>query len=307
MKIGILTFGLLLMLLSLAGCGSGPGAVDGNGMPKKLEIAVVQSDNIPELKQVREDISKFLEKKLGIPVQMIYTNDYTGVIEALKAKKVHMADMPPFAYIIATRTMKLDPLVTFGQNGTPSTYTSSLIVNGHSNLKSMADIKAQSKNLTLCFVDPASTSGHLVPRAYLNSIGLNPDNAFKQVIFAGNHLASVLAVKSGKIDVGCTTSLVFNIMIEKKMINPGDVRVVWTSDPIMAQPIVIRDDVNKTFAKKIQNAYLAINTERPDIINKFVKLFLKDTAKRSYVIVKDADYEGLRKIAAGIKDLRASQ
>ena len=296
----------LFLLMALTGC-SDQGSIDSKGIPKKLLIAVVQTENIPELTQVRGDITKFLEKKLGIPVEMIYTNDYTGVIEALKAKKVHMADIPPFAYIIATRTMKLDPLVTFGQNGTPSTYTSSLIVNGHSNLKSMADIKARSKNLTLCFVDPASTSGHLVPRAYLNTIGLNPDNAFKQVIFAGNHLASVLAVKSGKIDVGCTTSLVFNIMIEKKMISPGDVRVVWTSDPIMAQPIVIRDDVNKDFAKKIQDAYLAINTERPDIIHKYIKLFLKDTAKRSYVVVKDADYDGLRKIAAGIKDLRASQ
>ena len=296
----------LFLLLALTGC-SDQGTVDSNGIPKKLLIAVVQTENIPELTQVRGDITKFLEKKLGIPVEMIYTNDYTGVIEALKAKKVHMADIPPFAYIIATRTMKLDPLVTFGQNGTPSTYTSSLIVNWHSNLKSMADIKARSKNLTLCFVDPASTSGHLVPRAYLNTIGLNPDSAFKQVIFAGNHLASVLAVKSGKIDVGCTTSLVFNIMIEKKMISPGDVRVVWTSDPIMAQPIVVRDDVNKDFAKKIQAAYLAINTERPDIIKKYIRLFLKDTAKRSYVVVKDADYDGLRKIAAGIKDLRASQ
>ena len=306
MRIRILTLGLLLVLSCFAGCVN-EGSVDSNGMPKKLLIAVVQTENIPELKQVRGSVCKFLEKKLGIPVEMIYTNDYTGVIEALKAKKVHMADIPPFAYIIATRTFKLDPLVTLGQNGKPSTYTSSIIVNGRSNLKSMADIEAQSKNLTLCFADPASTSGHLVPRAYLNSIGLNPDNAFKQVIFAGNHLASVLAVKSGKIDVGCTTSLVFKIMLEKKMINEGDVRVVWTSDPIMDQPIVIRDDVNKDFAKKIQDAYLAINRERPDIINKYVKLFLKDTAKRSYVVVKDADYDGLRKIAAGIKDLRASQ
>ena len=70
---------------------------------------------------------------------------------------------------------------------------------------------------------------------------------------------------------------------------------------------MVRDDVNKDFAKKIQNAYLALNTERPDIINKFVKLFMKDTAKRNYVVVKDADYDGLRKIAAGVKDLKASE
>jgi len=123
-------------------------------------------------------------------------------------------------------------------------------------------------------------------------------------MFAGSHLASILAVKSGKIDVGCATALVFNIMIEKKMMNEGDVRVIWTSDPIVAQPIVVRDDINKEFAKKIQNAYLAINTERPDIISKYVKLFLKDTSKKSYVVVKDEDYNPLRKIAAGIKNLK---
>ncbi len=306
MKFYIVSLIALLVCLNLTGCNT-DGAVDSNGIPKKLVIAVVQSDGLPELTKVREEVRQFLEKKLGIPVEMIPSTDYTGVIEALKAKKVHVADIPPFAYVIATRSMKLDPLVTFGQNGTPMTYTSSLIVNGHSKLKSMADIKAQAKNLTLCFVDHASTSGHLIPRAYLNSIGLNPDNAFKQVIFAGNHLASVLAVKSGKIDVGCTTALVFNIMIEKKMINPGDVRIVWTSDPIIAQPIVARDDINKDFIKKIQNAYLAINTERPDILNKYVRLFLKDTAKRSYVVVQDSAFNGLRKIAAGVKDLRASE
>lgn len=297
---------LLLLLLSLAGC-SNPGSVDSNGMPKKLIIAVVQSENIEEIKQVRESIREFLEKKLNMPVEMISTNDYTGVIEALKAKKVHVADIPPFAYVIATRSMQLTPLITFGNNGKPSTYQSVIIVNAHSNIKSMADVKARAKNLTFCFVDPASTSGHLVPRAYLNTVGLNPDSAFKQVVFAGNHLASVLAVKSGKIDVGCTTSLIFGLMIQKKMIDAGDIRVIWTSDPIVAQPYVARGDLNKDLIKKIQDAFLAINTEKPEIIKSYLHLFMRDTVKRSFVIVRDSDYNGLRKIAAGIKDLKASQ
>jgi phosphonate transport system substrate-binding protein len=306
MNIRILTFALLLALFGLAGCDS-PGSVDSNGMPKKLEIAVVQSDNIEEIKDAREHIRQFLQKKLGIPVEMVSTNDYTGVIEALKAKKVHVADIPPFAYVIATRTIKLDPIVTFGVNNTPATYKSVIISNAHGNIKSMDDIKKNPKNFTFCFVDPASTSGHLVPASYLTSIGIDPNNGFKQTIFAGNHLASVLSVKSGKIDVGCTTDLIFGLMIKKGLINKDDIRVLWTSAPIVAQPIVVRDDINKDFRKKIQDAYLAFNTEEPGVLDKFMKVFFKDTVKRTFVIARDSDYNDLRKLAAGIKDLRAAQ
>jgi phosphonate transport system substrate-binding protein len=301
----LITAIFLIALISLGGC-KNKGAVDSNGMPKTLMIGVVQTDSFDQIKKIREQMRKYLEKKLGIPVELVFSTDYSGVIEALKANKVHVANLPPFAYVIITRTMPLTPIVTLGNNGKPSTYHSVIIVNGHSNLKNMADVKAQAKNLTFCFVDPASTSGHLVPRGYLNTIGLNPDNAFKQTVFAGTHPASVLSVKSGKIDVGCTTDMVFKIMMQSKMLKEGDVRVIWTSDPIVSDPIVVRNDVNKEFTKKIQKAYLDMNTDAPAILKSYVKLFLKDTANRSYMVAQDSMYNGLRKIAAGITDLKAN-
>jgi len=305
MKACIVTIIALFTFLNLTGC-KNKGSVDSNGMPKTLMIGAVQSESMIELQKVREQICKFLGKKLGMPVEMVYSTDYSGVIEALKANKVHVADLPPFAYIIATREISLTPIVTLGSNGKPSTYQSVIIANGHSDIKSMADVKARSKSLTFCFVDPASASGHLVPRAYLNSIGLNPDTAFKQTIFAGSHPASVLSVKSGKIDVGCTTDLVFGIMIRKKMLNEGDVRVLWTSDPIVSDPVVVRGDLNKDFVKKLQKAYLDMNIEAPEILRNFLKIFLRDTTRRSYMVANDSMYSSLRKIAAGVKDLKAN-
>jgi phosphonate transport system substrate-binding protein len=300
-----ITIVMLIAVLAFAGC-KNKGSVDDNGMPKTLVIGVVQSENMDEVKKVRLQMSKFLEKKLRIPVEMVFVTSYDGVIEALKSNKVHMADIPPFAYVIATRTMKLTPIVTLGNNGKPSTYKSVIIVNGHSDLKSMADIKARAKNLTLCFADPASTSGHLIPRAYLNSIGLNPDTAFKQTIFAGTHPAVVLAVKSGKIDVGCTMELIFGMMIRKKMLNEGDTRILWTSDPIVSNPIVVRNDVNKELTKRIQQAYLDMNTEAPQILKSYLKIFLRDSSKRSYVVAQDSFYNGLRRIANSVKSLKAN-
>jgi phosphonate transport system substrate-binding protein len=292
-----------ILALFMAGCKS-KGDLDSNGVPGTLMIGMVQTDNMNQVKEAREAVVKYLQKKLNMPVEIYYSTDYNGVIEALKAHKIHLAEIPPFAYVIATRTMKLTPIVTLGTNGKPTTYQSVLIANAHSNIKTMADVKANSKNLTLSFVDPASTSGHLIPRAYLNSIGLNPDTAFKQTIFSGSHPATVLAVKSGKIDIGCTTNMIFGLMVQNKMLNENDVRVLWTSAPIPADPIAARSDINPEFLKKVQNAYLSMNTEAPQIIDTFVKLFLHDKVKRGFMVVQDSSYDGLRRIANGVKDLK---
>jgi len=302
MKRAIIVLTAILGLF-LSSCGS-KGSVDSTGTPKTLEVAVIQAEGFEQFNAAREKIYQFIGKKLGMKVDVIMSTDYNGVIEALKAHKVHMADIPPFAYVLATRAMKLTPIVTLGIDGKPSTYRSVIIVNGHSGLKSMDDVKANSKKLTFCFVEPASTSGHLIPRAYLNTMGLNPDTAFKQVIFAGNHPASVMAVKSGKIDVGCTTDLVFGIMIKASMLKDGDVKVLWTSEPIVSDPVVMRDDVSKDFDKKVQQAYLDMNTEAPQLLQNYIKLLMKDSQKRSYIIARDSMYNGLRTIASGIKDLK---
>ncbi len=302
----IITVLLLALAFTFSGCKS-PGSVDSNGMPKTLIIGMVESEKIPQVQKARESIRQFLEKKLGMPVQMIFSNDYTGVIEALKADKVHMAELPPFAYVIATRSVKLMPIVTLGANGKPMSYQSVLIVKGDNKiLKTMDDVKANAKQLNFCFVDPASTSGHLIPRAYLTSIGLNPDTAFKHTIFAGSHAASVLSVKSGKADLGCTTDLFFSLMIKNNLLKDGDVRVIWRSAPIVSDPIVLRSDINKDLAKKIQQAYLDLNKERPDILKGLTSIIFHDTINRSYMVANDTLYNGLRKIAASVKGLKAN-
>ncbi len=298
---------MLIAVLAFAGCKPNKGSVDSNGMPQTLVIAAVGSESNDQIRKTREQVRQYLEKKVGIPVEMVFTTDYDGVIEALKSKKVQMAYIPPFAYVIATRTDSLTPIVVMGENGKPSTYHSVLIVKGNSPLNSMADVKAHAKSLTFCFVEPASTSGHLIPRAYLTSIGLNPDTAFKHTIFAGTHPASVLAVKSGKVDLGCTTDMTAGMMEKAGMLKDGDVKVLWTSDPIVGDPIVVRNDVNKAFAKKIQQAYLDMNTEAPEILKAYLRMYSKnDTSKRSYMVAQDSFYNGLRRIASTMKGLKAN-
>ena len=294
-----------LLVLLFAAC-KNKSSLENNGIPQTLIIGNIQTENFQEIKNIREKIREYLQKKLGMPVEMISSTDYNGIIEGLKSNKLHVANLPPFAYVIATRNMKLIPMVTLGSNGKPSTYHSVIMVNAKSNIYTMDDVKKNAKKLSFCFVEPASASGHLVPRGYLNTIGINPETDFKQTIFAGNHAASVLSIKAGKIDVGCTTEVAFNIMIRAKMLEPNDIRVIWRSEPIVNDPIVAVDGLNKDLVKRIQKAYLDLSKDDPILLNNYVKIFTKDTAKCSYMITQDSMYNSLRKIASGIKSLKAN-
>jgi phosphonate transport system substrate-binding protein len=294
----------LALSFALAGCGDKT-ALDSNGVPKTLVIACYNGGLPGLFKTKLEPTRLYLEKQLGVPVEFQFTNDYTAVIEAINAKKVHMAYLSPFSYILASQKHSITPIVAIGADGKPTMYHSIIITNKHTGLKNMDDVKRRAKSLTLCFADPASTSGHLIPAAYLATIGLDPEkNAFKETMFAGSHPATVLTVKSGKVDLGCTTSEYgVDVLVRMNMVKKDDLVVLWQSDPIVASPIVVRNDLNKAFAQKIKDAYLTMGQKDPAALQSFLKVFIADPGKHAYMPVSDSLYNGLRKIAAGIKNL----
>jgi phosphonate transport system substrate-binding protein len=164
MRLLIAIIALLLALPPLTGCRS-RSALDANGIPYTLIVAVYEGDNPGETTKVLALVKKYMEKELGIKVEYLMSTDYTTVIEAMVAGKAHMAYLSPFSYVLATQKLPLVPLVIQGFNGKPFGYRSYIFTNPGTGLHTMADVKARSHQLTLCFADPASTSGHLVPRA----------------------------------------------------------------------------------------------------------------------------------------------
>lgn len=307
MKATFLTILTLLNILIFNGCHNST-ELNADGIPGKLIIAMYVGDTPGQTKAAMAPMKEYLEKKIGLPVEILFTTDYSAVIQAIRSKKVHMAELTPFAYILATQRPGLIPIATLGVDGKPSLYHSIIFTNPATGIKTIADVKARAKGLTLCFADPASTSGHLIPRAYLTSIGLNPETAFKETMFAGSHAASILSVKSSKVDIGCSTSdLALNKLIEQGTVKPSDLVILWTSPPIVNHAITVSTDLNKGLVKKIKNAYLNLATDDPRVFEGFAKLYYSDSKRISFVTVQDSQYNQLRKIAGNIKDLKLNK
>ena len=246
----------------------------------------------------------YLAKKLNKEVKFYVTTDYTAVIEALHSKKAQIGYLSPFSYVLAAQKKDITPLVVIGQNGKPSMYHSIIFASAKSGISNLDQLKHNAKNLSLSFSDPASTSGHLIPFAFLQSIDLDPDKKFKQVMFSGSHASTVLSVTSNKIDIGCSTKEYgTDILLRKGLIKKDDFMILWESEPIVASPIVIRNDIDVKFAEKIKNIYLNLHNDDSTVFNAYISLYHINANELSYLPTYDSFYNGVRAIANGIKDI----
>ncbi len=78
---------------------------------------------------------KYLERELGIPVELFVGTDYTAVIEAMRAKKLELAYYRPFGYIMAAERANAEAIAADATEKGLSTYHSYIITHPRTGVK----------------------------------------------------------------------------------------------------------------------------------------------------------------------------
>lgn len=278
--------------------GSVNGAPDFKGklsLPK-LSLAFIPAEDAAKTLSDNKDLLAYLKQVFGIDVTGAVGTSYTAVIEAMRAKKVDLAFYGPFSYILGHEEANAQTLIQgLTKDGQPASYTSLIITQADSPLASLADIKGK----TFSFVDPASTSGHLVPSyTLLAKAGLH-ETDYKP-LYAGSHPASYQAVLNKKVDAGAIASDIFTKGISEGSIDDKKVKIVDTSFPIPGSPIAVRGDIAQADQDLILQAFLALNNQPADspILKSAVSALGAGSAK--FVKGDDHVYDDLRKIPQAI-------
>ena len=250
-------------------------------------MGLIPADDAEEMLRNYEPIQEYLSKELGIPVEIQVTSDYTAAIEAMRAKHIDMAWFGPFSYIIAHNVAGAEAIVNGVKESTGSaTYKSVIVANKDSGIKTLEDLKGKS----FAFVDPASTSGNLIPRKMLIENGIDPDNDFSTSYYAGTHNAMMYAVANGKVDVGATGDNVYERMVKEGEIDSEKNIIIHESEPIPGSPIVVRGDLPKILKLRIQLALIKMDQQTIHKVSGWGGI-------SHYKIVKDSDYDVIRETA----------
>jgi len=244
----------------------------------------------------------YLQNQLHLPVNLVQVSQYSATIEAMRADKVDIAHFGGLSYLIAAQKADAQAIVAHGfPDGKLGGYHSVIAVPKDSPYHSMADLKAHAKDIVFALADPASTSGDLYPRVELQSIGIDPDRDFKQILYANGHLADLMAIESGKVDAGAFDQMYMTRLIAQGRMKPGDVRILWRSELIPGEPVAVRGGLPEKLKKEIQEAFVAIPTKDPALWADMNKIVYNSTEGTVYLPVTDATYDSLRRFAMQVK------
>src|SRR5262245_3711560 len=268
--------------------------VDPDGRTKTLRVGFVPAEDAQQVMQNAQPIVEILRQRLGMEIQPLVATDYTGVVEALRVHKLDVAFLAPASYVLAKNEANIKVVLKSERKGIPS-YYAAIITRADSSIKSLDDLRGK----TFAFGDSLSTTGHVFPRKMFKEHGIDPVRDFKQILYSGGHDATVLSVLNRKVDAGATYANSpdnQDTAWMRYLKDPEDVkkiRAIAFSEPIPADNLVIRGNLDERIAKKIVEVFINLSHDPAG------KKMLRDLYQiDGFVPATDKDYDSVREAFA---------
>lgn len=259
-----------------------------------LNFGIISTESSQNLKQEWVPFLSDMEKQTGFKIKAFFAPDYAGIIEGMRFNKVQLAWFGNKSAMEAVDRAEGEIFVqSVDAEGNPG-YWSHLLVHKDSKLASVQDVLKNAAELTFGNGDPNSTSGFLVPGYYVfaqNGVD-DPKKIFKRVINS-NHETNALAVANRQVDVATNNSENLRLIQARQPEKFKDIKVVWTSPLIPADPIVWRKDLPKDAKDKIKTFFMTYGVAAPNKSQEQVKKEIEVLAGLQWAPFKTSDNDQL--------------
>lgn len=250
--------GLMVMVLTVA-CGTTPNLEADAAAPLKFGVGPY----FPTPNETRDQFNPLFEQLAAAvdrEADVIVTEDWVGISEALRAGTLDVAWLGPWGYVLANHeTPEIQAIATVKYDEKP-TYHSVLMARADAPFDSLEDAIAQSQAvepLKLSLADVGSTSGWLIPSAEFNARNIDPKQVFDYSEGA-SHAAQAIAVLSGQVDIASDYDRNLDVLASTDRINRDDLKIIWESDPLPNDPIAVRGGLSPAIIDGLQAALVAI-------------------------------------------------
>ena len=187
-----------VLVFALAACGGEPGL---GTAENPIVMSFVPSGDTQDIIASGDTLAQMVSERTDLVVKANVGTDFSSVREAMCAGQAQIGWLNTFNYVLANEQCGVDAALATSRFGA-TTYAGQIIVRADSGITTLEDLKGK----VMCWVDPASTSGYIIPRIMLAAEGINPDTDFSQTIEAGSHNNVVTQVYNGDCDAGATFS-----------------------------------------------------------------------------------------------------
>lgn len=198
--------------------------------------------------RVWEPVYKMVCDRVGCDLDLTVANDWAGISVALASEQIDVAQMGPWGFVLAKAKGDARIINTMLVDGLP-TYKALIVARPGLELKQFPE---DAKGLAMQMLDVGSTSGWLVPTYFLKSRGIDPKTFFGRYAEGASAAAAQMATANGQVDLATGWSTHRNTMIRNGQLKPDSNQIVWESDPLPNEVIVVRRGLDDALAAKLQ-------------------------------------------------------
>jgi len=288
---------LLIVLIGLlhSGC-------DNNIQPLRLATYTYSTNNrINNLKPLSQELEKVLKR----PVQIKSYPDVASFIEGIKSGEVDVGLINTLGYLLLSLDNKnMEPVATLKvKKDAIDNYKTVLLTNNKS-ITDLNALKNNSDSLSIMFVAEGSTSGNLVPRLLLSSIGIkSPEKQFKEVKYGGNHTSTFSKLIEGESDICAIGSNEYfkQIQADSTLLNSN--KLLWISEEIPLGPLLLNNSLTDSDKEKITGLFLNLHKDNFTTLQSIKEGWSEAKQAEKFHPIADSYYDNFRMVNGNTTDL----
>jgi phosphonate transport system substrate-binding protein len=209
--------------------------------------------NIFEVRNDWEPLMAELSRAIGKPVSPLLVNSLEALEQAVANHEVDIAFLSGKMALNAVTQHRMTTVAQVTRNHGAQGYRAILLTRKTGDFTNLRQLLAEPQKWRIAHGEYLSMSGFVIPQLEL----FLPHNIMMRTRFRdetiGTHQGNALAVVNGEADVATNNTTDFLLFAQHFPAEAARLQVIWKSDMIPNDQIVVRRDYDPAFRKRVQD------------------------------------------------------
>lgn len=277
-----------LWIALLVGCGAESPEPASQTRGEVIRVGLLPDESLESQRKRYAGLFAYLEAQTGLQFARLTAANYGELLAMFGDGELDLAYFGGYTFVRALREFDAVPLV---MRDTDLNFRSAFIIQRDDPRSTLAEFRGEA----FSFGSELSTSGHLMPRYFLEEWDMDPEAFFAEVHYSGAHDQTVRDVANGKVALGVANALIVDEYVAAQP--QGGVRILRTTPPYPDYVWAVQADLDQGAVDALRDAFLALSP-----IDESDARILRSVDAGGYLPASEHDFRRLSTVIAKLEN-----